>query len=87
MKRLILLVAVGLVTFFVIYLLKNPDELDQLWLYVIGLGATAIQLGKKIIDKLHGLLAKTETIKEPVKTINAAKPTPFIPAIPISAKS
>ncbi|HEV8514099.1 MAG TPA: hypothetical protein VGQ59_12520 [Cyclobacteriaceae bacterium] len=73
MKRVILLTAIAILAFFIIYLLKNPDELNQLWLYVIGLAGTAIQLGKIVINKLHDLLSKVENSKDPPKPVNKSK--------------
>ena len=50
MKRILLLLLVAVVTFLLIALYKNPEILNDIWLWLVGLAGTIIKFGRDFID-------------------------------------
>ena len=58
MKRVLLLVFIAIATFLIVAFLKNPDVLDDIWLWFIGLAGVIIRVGKGIFDYIKSLVNK-----------------------------
>ena len=52
MKRFIILFSVAVVTFGIIYLIKNPDLMEGIWLYVVGLFGAIVKFGQAVAKKI-----------------------------------
>ncbi|MDN5202343.1 DUF5675 family protein [Fulvivirgaceae bacterium BMA10] len=56
MKRIVFLIFIGIITFAVIYFIKNPDMLEDIWLWIVGLvgliGQSVKSFYNYIIEKL-----------------------------------
>ncbi len=69
MKRLGILIVVAIVTFAVIFFIKRPEVLEQIWLWVIGF-AGAVAEGFRRILKIG-----SKEDKDPKATPSSAQPT------------
>lgn len=72
MKRVFSLILVGLVTFGVIYLIKNPQVIEDIWMWLVGLSGSIVAIGQKVISFVKERL-NLESISEQVPLI-AEKP-------------
>ena len=66
MKRLLLLLLVAAATFLLIALYKNPELLNDIWLWIVGLAGTIIQLVRDLFNYVERAFDKSddETKKE-----------------------
>lgn len=60
MKRFLLLFIIAIATFLLFALFKNPDILDDIWLWLIGFAGLIIKGGKSIFDYLKSLFDKND---------------------------
>ncbi len=67
MKRTIFIILIALVALTVVLLIKRPDILGDVWMYIVGLSAPIIVFFKKAIDFITG---KSEP-KSPTSTTNS----------------
>lgn len=54
MKRIITLLLIAAITFLVVYLLKNPGTLDDIWLWMVGLAGSIVAAGQRLVDFVKG---------------------------------
>lgn len=60
MNKALLLIFVAIITFAVIYIIKNPDILNEFWLWLVGLAGTIGLALEGIWDFIKGLFKKPE---------------------------
>jgi len=60
MKRFLLLFIIAIATFLLFALFKNPDILDDIWLWLIGFAGLIIKGGKSIFDYIKSLFDKND---------------------------
>ena len=82
MKRFLLLIFIAIATFLLFAFFKNPDVLDDIWLWLVGFAGLILQLGKKVVDFIKSLTDKPQdvgAVAEP--TVAGSKKTPQNPLI------
>jgi len=73
MKRFIILFTVAVITFGVIYLLNNPDLVEGIWLYMVGLFGVIVKFCQVVFKKISDWF-------KPVAPVNKQVPPPIKPA-------
>lgn len=58
MKRAILLIAIAMLTFLLYALYKNPGVLENIWLWLIGLGGLIIQSARNLLNYIKDLIGR-----------------------------
>ncbi len=53
MNRLFVLLMIGVLTFIVLMFANNPDFLDEIWLYIIGLSGGILKILSMLHKKIH----------------------------------
>lgn len=78
MKRILLLLLVAVVTFLLIALYKNPEILNDIWLWLVGLAGTIIKFGRDLVEYVASFFKgkDTEENKKPA-TNNSVTEDPF----------
>lgn len=61
MTRVLILLLIGAATFLVIWLLNNPDAMEGVWLYLVGLSGVIIKVSQTIYEKIKELFEDTKT--------------------------
>jgi hypothetical protein len=64
MTRILLLILIGAATFFLLLLAANPDLLEDVWLYIIGLAGAVVKLFQVLASKIKNF---TQEVKNRVK--------------------
>lgn len=64
MKRLFLLLFIAVFAVFILLLFFNPQLLDQIWLWMIGLAGSIIGLFRNLYDQLLQLLQRTGVLSK-----------------------
>lgn len=54
MKRIITLLFIALLVFAVIYFMKNPDALEDVWMWLVGLAGSIVAAGKRLVEFIKG---------------------------------
>ena len=74
MKRFILLILIAIATFLLFAFFKNPELLNDIWLWLIGLAGLIIKTGKGIIDYIKSIFEKPNQ-KDPDTSISSSEPS------------
>ena len=74
MKRVFSLILVALVTFGVIYFIKYPELLEDIWLWLVGLSGSVVALGRRILDFFKEKLGGVKPLE---KVVAKVAPKPF----------
>ena len=70
MTRILLLVLIGVATFFILLFAANPGLLEDVWLYIIGLAGAVVKLFQVMVNKIKNF---TQEVKNRVKEERSAK--------------
>ena len=71
MKRVFSLILVALVTFGVIYFIKYPELLEDIWLWLVGLSGSVVALGRRILDFFKEKLGAVKPLEKVVELCKA----------------
>lgn len=54
MKRIFTLLFIAILAFLVVYFIKKPEVLENIWLWLVGLVGSIIAAGKRLVDYFKG---------------------------------
>jgi hypothetical protein len=64
MKRFLLLIFIAIATFLLFAFFKNPELLNDIWLWLIGLAGLIIKTGKGMVDYFKSLFEKPDQMDQ-----------------------
>jgi len=63
--RFYLLLLIGIITFIILMFANNPDLLNDVWMYIVGLSGVILKLIQTVRDKIKTFASDVQKTQKP----------------------